>query len=132
MAVIFEEKVAQTSLGLFGSFMPTGSKMKFWPQNIDDESKHIIVAVVLADNTEAKFVCSTSVSALLRAKEITLGDLKALPVTESTAKTGDIINTIALHSEDRSITVDPATLTTTAKKVEPKLTVKDLQSRVAF
>ena len=132
MAVIFETPTAQASLGVLSSFLPAGAKFRFWPENIDDESKRVLVGIIKPDGTEAKFICSTRVSALLRAKEITLGDLKQLPVAENTTLTGEPINVIALTAEDRSVVVDPSKLTTSAPVVKPKPTIKDLEERIAF
>lgn len=68
------------------------------PSNFANSEKRVIVVINKADGTSAQITCSQAVSDGLRAKEISIGQLKSFEVKEQIAQSGEVYNQITMPS----------------------------------
>jgi hypothetical protein len=95
MAVEF--KISErVDLGSVADMVGEGGILKLSPLNLARPDKRLQVTLIKADGTRSTILCSPTVSALVRSKELSLGQLEGFRITEYDSKTGEPINVITM------------------------------------
>ena len=100
MALNFEiyNRTERNELGTIAEVVGAGGKMKLVPSNFQNPDKRVVVVLERQDGTSSSVICSANVSAQLRSKEITLGQLQGFTIVEQVLPDGEIINIITMPS----------------------------------
>lgn len=72
-----------TELGTLKDLAGKGGKLGFIPANFNNPEKQVAIVIKRADGTSTTVACSKPLSAMLRNKEITLGEVALFNVTEA-------------------------------------------------
>ena len=86
----------RTELGTVAQLIGKGGKIKFIPKNLADDSKRVAVILEQKNGASAMVLCSETVSAGVRSKDITLQHIAGFTVTEQITKSGETINVITM------------------------------------
>lgn len=86
------------SLGTIESIIGENGSIGIVPSNFSNSEKRVIIVLEKENGTSTQITCSQAVSDGLRAKEISLGQLKSFEVKEQIAQSGEVYNQITMPS----------------------------------
>lgn len=92
------QTAVSNTLGTIEEIAGLDGSIGFVPSNFANSEKRVIVVINKADGTSTQITCSQAVSDGLRAKEISLGQLKSFEVKEQIAQSGEVYNQITMPS----------------------------------
>lgn len=92
------QTAVSNTLGTIEEIAGAEGSIGFVPSNFANSERRVIVVINKADGTSTQITCSQAVSDGLRAKEISLGQLKSFEVKEQIAQSGEVYNQITMPS----------------------------------